>query len=185
MKICKSLNKKIASEIRLGKIAIIPTDTIYGIVAVANDENAVNRVYDIKNRDKTKPFIILISDISDLEKFSISLSINMISQLSTYWPGPNSLILQCDNPKFDYLTRGRTALAFRLPDDKPLREFIRKTGPLVAPSANPEGGLPAVDIESAIKYFDKKIDIYVDAGKINNLPSHLIDLSGGTPIIYR
>ncbi len=178
-------NKNLVKGIVSGKVAVIPTDTIYGIVACATNESLVKKVYEIKKRTPDKPFIVLIADIADLGIFNVSLPIDLLSQLKDYWPGPNSLILSCDNTKFNYLSRGTKSLAFRLPDDKKITDFIRKTGPLIAPSANPEGQEPAIDISVAIKYFNNQIDYYVDFGKIIGHPSNLIDFTSGLPIKLR
>jgi L-threonylcarbamoyladenylate synthase len=178
-------NNNLIKGIRDKKIAVIPTDTIYGIVACATNESSVKKVYAIKNRTPDKPFIILIADVADLGIFNVSLPIDLLTQLKDYWPGPSSIILSCDNPKFDYLSRGTKSLAFRLPDDKKLTDFIRKTGPLIAPSANPEGKKPAIDINDAIGYFNDQIDYYVDSGRIIGHPSHLIDFTSGSPIKIR
>ncbi|MEI6850772.1 MAG: L-threonylcarbamoyladenylate synthase [Candidatus Saccharibacteria bacterium] len=185
MKVIKSLTNKIAIDIKAGKLAVIPTDTIYGLVASALNKNAIEKVYSLKKRAPQKPFIILISDISELGFFKISLSMDLLAKLSEYWPGPNSLIFQCDNSDLDYLTLGRNTLAFRMPANKLLRSFIRKTGPLIAPSANHEGQKPAVDIKSAIDYFQEKVDYYVDYGFIDNQPSNLIDLTNDYPVRLR
>lgn len=186
MTIYKSLDdNKLVAGIQSGWVGVIPTDTIYGLVARATNKDAVKRVYDVKSRSVHKPFIILIAEIADLGKFNVSLPIELLSQVSDYWPGPNSLILECDDPKYEYLTRGTETLAFRLPNNNALREFIRKTGPLVAPSANPEGREPAKDINTAIKYFGNKIDFYVDGGKLVGRPSNLVDFSNGSAVKLR
>lgn len=186
MIIYKSIdNKNLVNVVKAYKIAVIPTDTIYGIVACATNEASVKKVYAIKKRTPDKPFIILIADIADLAIFNVILPIDLLTQLKDYWPGPNSIILSCDNSKFDYLSRGTKSLAFRLPDDKKLTDFIRKTGPLIAPSANPEGQKPAVDIKDAIGYFNNQIDYYVDSGRIIGNPSTLIDFTSGYPIKIR
>ena len=182
MIIYKSLNNKmLIKAVQSGKPAVIPTDTIYGIIASATNKSAVEKVYKIKERMPEKPFIILIADIADLGIFNVSLPIDLMARLADYWPGPNSLILSCDNLKYDYLSRGTKTLAFRLPGGRSLRDFIRKTGPLVAPSANPEGGRSSEDINDAIDYFKNKIDYYVDHGKIICQSSSLIDLTSGFP----
>ena len=91
-----------------------------------------------------------------------------------FGPGKTSIILPCPDEKFHYLHRGSNFLAFRLPADAPLRQFIYRTGPLVAPSANLEGLPPATTIEEAQNYFGDKVDFYIDGGKMEGSPSKLI-----------
>lgn len=95
------------------------------------------------------------------------------------------MILPCKSTKFQYLHRGTKSLAFRLPKKKPLRELLEKTGPLVAPSANPQGLEPAKNITEAKKYFGDMVDVYVAGGKLEGKPSKLISLLEKKPKILR
>ena len=173
------------SILKTGKIAVMPTDTIYGIVARAEDKNVVERVYKIRQRAPAKPCIILIGDLAELEKFSIKLSREEKNRLKKYWsasssldgPGPVSIILDCLDDKFSYLHRGTKGLAFRIPASPELRNLLIHTGPLIAPSANVEGAEPAHNITEAKKYFGDLIDRYIDGGEITGKPSKLIQLN--------
>lgn len=96
-----------------------------------------------------------------------------------------SVIFNCSNKRFDYLHRGVKSIAFRLPEKKFLKNLIKKTGPLVAPSANPEGEEPAQNITEAKKYFGDKVDFYVSGRIKNNLPSTLVEIKNGKIKILR
>ena len=163
----------------------MPTDTIYGMVGMAEYENTVNRIYKIRKRNPNKPCIVLIGDISDLGKFSITLSEEqkrIIESFST----PTSFVLDCGEEKFSYLHRGTNTLAFRLPMIEELRDLLLKTGPLIAPSANPEELSPAKNVPEAKKYFGDSVDLYVDGGEIHSKASRLIKLhKDGTVDILR
>lgn len=177
--------KKIIKILSSGGVAIIPTDTIYGISALALDRKAVERVYKIKKRRPTKPMIILISDIGELDLFKVKVDEKTKKMLREVWPGKISVILPCLSAKFLYLHRGTKSLAFRLPKNKKLIELLEKTGPLVAPSANPEEFPPARTIVEAKNYFGDEIDLYVDGGKIKSRPSRLIRFGDGKIKILR
>jgi L-threonylcarbamoyladenylate synthase len=168
-----------------GGIGVLPTDTIYGIVASALNKKAVLRVYEIRKRNPKKPFIILISSLKVLDLFGIKLSAPARKILNKVWPGKVSVILPCPHKKFSYLHRGAKTLAFRLPDKKQLIRLLKKTGPLIAPSANLEGLPPVKTIKEAKKYFGSKVDFYVNAGKLNSLPSTLIAIKNSRVIIKR
>lgn len=116
-----------------GGVGVLVTDTIYGIVGRALDQNVVKRIYKIKGRDKQKPFIVLISSIADLASFNVTIDNQTEKILKTFWPGSVSIILPCAPKKFAYLHRGANSLAFRLPKKKSLAEILKETGPLVAP----------------------------------------------------
>ena len=180
--------KEIVEKIKNRGVGIIPTDTLYGLVGVATSPNVIKRIYDLKHRDPDKPFIILISSIDDLKKFAIKLNDKQYATIEKYWPGSVSIILPCATPnvaQFEYLHRGTKHLAFRLPADKKLRDLLIQTGPLVAPSANPEGEIPATAIKQAREYFGNQIDFYIDGGTLKSEPSTLVrlDKTGGVETI--
>ena len=150
-----------------GGVAVIRTDTIYGIVGRADNQAAVERVYRIKGRAPEKSPIILISEPSDMfDMYDPSL----LDTLRAYWPGPNSIILPSQSGP-SWITRGNASIAYRLPADAPLQELIRTVGPLAAPSANPEGLPPAETIDQAKQYFGDAVDYYCDGGTVTNLAS--------------
>ena len=168
-----------------GGIGVIPTDTLYGLVARALDEKAVERVYQVRGRRPDKPCIILIADVSDLEKFGVLLDQATKQLINRLWPGPVSIVLPCTRPEFSYLHRGTKTLAFRLPADEELQTFLRQTGPLIAPSANSEGQSPAATIEKARAYFDDAVDFYIDAGPRSTNPSTVLTIENGKVRVVR
>ena len=168
-----------------GGIGILPTDTLYGVVASAHIEGAVERIYTLKGRDENKPFIILISDIADLVRFGIKITKQHKAFLDSVWPGPVSVILPCTLKKYTYLHRGTQSLAFRLPKNPRLRALLKETGPLVAPSANPQGKKPAHTLAEAKKYFAKDVDFYSSGGRKEGKPSRIVSLVSGEPVVLR
>jgi len=168
--------QKIIKILKNGGVGVMPTDTIYGILGSALKKETVERIYKIRKREKTKPFIILISKVSDLKIFKIKPKEFQKKLIKKFWPGPFSLIFSSPHKEFSFLHRGKKSLAFRIPKPKWLRSLLEKTGPLVAPSANLAGRPFAKTIKEAKKYFGKKVDFYFDAGKIDKKPSSLIDI---------
>lgn len=168
-----------------GGVAVIPTDTIYGVVASALSRSAVEKVYHVRGRSPNKPCIVLISSLRDVELFGVTISAQDRDVLRKVWPAPVSVLLPCQGKKLQYLHRGTQRLAFRMPADAALRAFLQKTGPLIAPSANTEGGIPATTVASAIEYFGDKVSAYVDGGALKGLPSTLISLDDGRTSVIR
>jgi len=158
-------------------VGIIPTDTLYGLVGRAQDRETIERIYRLKGRQPNKPLIVLISSLDDLAKFKVKADAKTKKVLKKYWPGKISVILPCPHQEFEYLHRETKTLAFRLPDYPELTHLITQTGPLVAPSANPEGLPPAKTLSEARNYFGDKLDFYVDAGRLDSLPSTLISVT--------
>jgi L-threonylcarbamoyladenylate synthase len=166
-------------------IGVIPTDTIYGIVGSALKPTVVEKIYEIRKRRKEKPMIVLISSINDLELFEIKLEEDIKRRLLQIWPNPVSIILPSDSEKFSYLHRGTNSIAFRIPDNSLLIALLKKTGPLVAPSANLEGEDPSKTIDEAKKYFGDKVNFYIDGGNLKSSYSTLVKLSGNNLEVLR
>jgi len=174
MKILSEFNDQLVDVLKSGGVAVIRTDTIYGIVARANYEAAVERIYAIKHRTPEKSSIVLLAKPEDVFDAPGPRELEVTKDL---WPGKNSIIFPSSQaPK--WLDRGNESIAYRIPDNKNLRELIGKTGPLIAPSANPEGLPPAMSVQEAIGYFGNKVDIYVDGGQVtDNTPSKLFKVT--------
>lgn len=177
--------KEIIETIKAGGVGVIPTDTMYGIVGSALSKKTVERIYNVRKRTSSKPLIILISKIGDLKIFDIKVDTELEKKLKKLWPNKVSVILPCKQKRFEYLHRGTNRLAFRLPKDKKLREFISKTGPIVAPSANTEGDKPSKNIKQAEKYFGANVDFYLDKGDMSVVPSTIVEIENGEMKIVR
>lgn len=177
--------KKLTLLLKKGGIAVMPTDTIYGVCGSALKKEAVERIYKLRKRSKSKPFIVLISDPEDLKIFGIKLLKIDKKLLQKIWPAKISVVLPCQSKKYAYLHRGLNSLAFRMPRDKLLRKILKISGPLVAPSANLEGQKPAETIKKAKKYFGRKVDFYVSAGRLVSKPSTMIKIKNGKIIVVR
>ncbi|MFI5271352.1 MAG: L-threonylcarbamoyladenylate synthase [Candidatus Saccharimonadales bacterium] len=155
-----------------GCIAVIPTDTVYGLVARAEDKSSVKRLYDLKNREQ-KPGTIIAANIKQLE--TLGLKHRYLKAVEQYWPGPISVIIPVSNPELEYLHLGKLSLAVRIPDDEKLIGVLLKTGPLLTSSANLPGKKPAETIKVASEYFGQEVDFYEDGGDLSaRKPSTLI-----------
>lgn len=153
-------------------VGVIPTDTIYGLVARAADQAAVKKLYKLKNRDD-KPGTIIAADIGQLEE--LGLKHRYLKAVEQFWPGAISVVIPCSDPDLKYLHRGKLSLATRIPDDKPLVELLRKTGPLLTTSANHPGQAPAHTVTEARKCFGEAVNFYVDGGDFSkHEPSTII-----------
>jgi len=133
-------------------IGVIPSDTVYGVVARATDKVAVERLYRLKAREK-KPGTIIAATIDQLVE--LGLKRRYLTAVERYWPGPVSVIIPC-GPELEYLHQGVQTLAVRIPADEQLREFLALIGPLMTTSANRPGEPVAQTISEARDYFARK-----------------------------
>jgi len=164
----------IATTLLAGGLAVLRTDTIYGVIASANNQRACEKIYELKGRDGDKACIVLVADESqmwdDASRRAFQRAVPLIDD--NY---PTSVIVEIGADTPDWIHRGKDSVAFRIPRTAPwLIELLKLTGPLIAPSANPQGLAPATDIDEAIAYFGEAVDAYVDGGEVqSNEPSHL------------
>lgn len=178
-------DQKTIDILKNGGIGIIPTDTLYGLVGRADLPETVERIYKVRKRNPDKPLIILSSSIKDLDRFGIQTNKELDRVTDKLWPGKVSIVLPADREGIEYITRGTNTLAIRIPDKKELQALLKETGPLVAPSANPEGKTPARNIEEARNYFGEDVDFYVDEGELNGESSTLVVLENSKPKVIR
>lgn len=167
--IINDFNKFVIDSLNKSQVVVIPTDTVYGIAVRAADENAVNNLYKLKNREH-KPGTIIAASIDQLVDLGIKR--RYLTAVSGYWPGPISIEIP---HSINYLNQGTGRQAFRIVKDIKLIKLIEQTGPLLTSSCNLPKKPPANNIDEAYKYFGDKIKVYVDGGDLaGRLPSTLI-----------
>jgi L-threonylcarbamoyladenylate synthase len=177
-----SFDDRVIELLKQGGVGLLPTDTIYGLSCRALDRPAVEKIRQLKNRDAHKPFIVLISDIKMLDLLSISKS--QVEMVKQYWPGPLSVIFKAPGSP-NWLHSGTKSLAVRMPNYEQLKDLIAKVGPIVSTSPNLHGEAPVDSAAKAKELFGDKLDFYVDAGILQNLPSTLVELKDGRLEVIR
>ena len=161
---------QVARLLERGRVGIMPTDTVYGLVALAADPHAVGRFYALKNREQ-KPGTLIAANESQLIHLGVPQT--EIDKVSRWWPNPLSAVLPVDG--HGYLHQHVGTLAMRITADIQLAELLHSVGPIITSSANQPGQPPATTIEEAIAYFGDDVDFYVDGGTIRHvLPSTIV-----------
>lgn len=174
--------ERITEALSGGELAVVRTDTLYGIIALADNETAVEDVFEAKGRDRTKPCIVLVADATDVPEFG-----HIVAQVSADHDKPTSVIVPATIQP-EWLLRGGDSIAYRVVRDPFLKSVIEAVGPVIAPSANPEGLPPASTIEQAIDYFGDEVGCYVDGGTVpeNIQASQILQIfSDGTTQVIR
>lgn len=152
--------------IKEGAVGSIPTDTIYGIVASAKNEQAVSKLYNLKNRDK-KPGTLIAASIEQVVELGVKR--RYLTAVEQFWPGPVSVVIPTSGG-LDYLDLGKKSLAIRIPASKELRKLLQNTGPLLTTSANPPGLAPANNVEKIETYFKDQLEFLVEGGDLTSRP---------------
>ncbi|HMS32218.1 MAG TPA: tRNA (guanosine(46)-N7)-methyltransferase TrmB [Candidatus Saccharibacteria bacterium] len=170
------LDSSVVDVLKNNQLAIFKSDTIYGIFASALSLRAYQNLIKVRPKSAGKYYIVLISGKQDA--LSLGISEDDFNRVSSLWPGSVTVLLKTNNNKYAHLTNSDGQIGIRLPGDKNLRKLLSLTGPLLAPSANPEGQIPASNIEQAQSYFSDSVQLYVDSGEVslNQPPSTVIDI---------
>jgi tRNA threonylcarbamoyl adenosine modification protein (Sua5/YciO/YrdC/YwlC family) len=174
---------EIARTLAGGAVVLMPTDTVYGLHALARDDEAVARVAAIKGREDTKPFIVLAASMDQLQPLGICAPRNVLEALESLWPAPLTAILPLDAAIA--ASRGGTTLAVRIPALDWLRELITRTGPLVSTSANRSGEPLVESPEMLARELQERLDGIVDGGVRTGEPSAIVDLTSAEPHLLR
>lgn len=165
-----------------GAVGVLPTDTVYGLVASARDEAAATRLYKLKHRHH-KPGTIIAASIDQLVDLGIPR--RYLKVVEQYWPGPVSVIVPTEM-NLGYLHLGKFSLACRIPGDQALRGFLGEVGPLITTSANHAGQKIANTIHEAEKYFKDEVDFYVANGDLSDhKPSTIIRIVDDAVAVVR
>ena len=169
-----------------GELAIVPTDTVYGIIADATNEEAIKKVYMAKRRSFSKPLIIMVSSIEMLKKYVKNISDVEKRLIEKYWPGRLTILFKRNNKISDLLTNGGDYIGIRLPDNKELCKLMNMLNkPLVSTSANISDNMTITEISMLEDELKNNISYIVDGGKLNDLPSTLIKVEDEKIIFLR
>lgn len=162
---------EIAAALLAGGVLLLPTDTIYGLHAVAANAAAVARIARMKGRDGAKPFLILASSAAQLEAMGCIVP----PILNDLWPAPLTAVLR----------QGGTTVAARVPAVGWLRKLAETAGPLVSTSANRSGEPPVEEPSALARDLQNGLDGLLDGGPRNGEPSAIVDFTGTEPRFIR
>ncbi len=165
-----------AAVLLSGQVVLLPTDTIYGLSCLAQDEAAVRRIAAIKGRSADKPLIVLVNGLQMASDYAM-ISGAAQKYLAELWPGPITAILPSRSNLPIAVTGGLATIAMRWPKNDWLNQLIALVGqPIVSTSANLAGQTPITSIDEAGQYFiNDRPDLIIDAGILKNPPSRIID----------
>ena len=179
--------KKITTEevlniLKTGGIVVSPTDTVYGLLADATNEVAVQKLIKVKERPPGKPISVFVSDFRMMKEY-IYIDNKQENTLKQFIPGPFTVVLRSLHAISAHLESENGTLGVRIPDYPFIRDLVRAFGkPLTATSANPSGYPPFYSTDVMLREFPKSklqfIDLLIDSGNLpHNKPSTVVDLT--------
>lgn len=175
-----------AEILRAGGIVAIPTETVYGLAARADNPKAISDVFAAKGRPQDNPLIVHISDLSELDGVARDIPQTAFTCAGNFWPGPFTMILPRGAEVDPQVSAGLETVAVRMPSDNIARAIIRAAGPLAAPSANTSGKPSPTTAERVLEDLDGKIDAVVLAGECTvGVESTVVSLVARPPRLLR
>ena len=178
---------KPAEIIKNGGIVVFPTETVYGIGTNGLDENAIRKLYEVKERPLNKPINLLVSSIDMIKSVTKDITELEYFLIKEFFPGPLTIILKKKSIVPDILTAGNDTIGIRMPDQEIALRLIEYAGvPIATPSANISGNPSGIEMKKIMEEFKEKVDCYIDGGKSKiGLASTIIQVVNEVPIILR
>jgi L-threonylcarbamoyladenylate synthase len=176
------------AAIRAGGLAIVPTDTVYGLATTASSEAPAQRLYEAKGRAEIQPTALVAADLDALFDCVPELHGEKEGVVArALLPGPYTLVLPNPARRFPWLTGSRpTTIGVRVPAVEGVAAgVLRGVGAMVATSANLPGGRDPRRIEDVPDELRAAVDAVVDGGELPGTPSTVIDLTGAEPLVIR
>ena len=170
--------------LRAGGLVVYPTDTLLGLGARADDRDAVARLRRAKGRPGVQPMSAAVSSLEEIELYA-ELSAPARAWVRRHLPGPFTVLVRPTaraRRELSAAIAGAPTLGLRVPDHPVARELARRTGPVVATSANRHGRPPARSAAAARAAFGRTVAVYLTARPPpSGRPSQLVDLTGTSP----
>ena len=187
--------ERAAAHVRAGGLLILPTDTVYGIGALASDAAGVSWLLAAKGRDRRMPPPVLVADPAQAADAVVRLPDAARALIGAFWPGALTLVLDARADLDWDLGESDGTVALRMPDHPLALELLRRTGPMAVTSANRTGLAPATDAAAALAAFPGRVALADDAAGPHGadillldggptpgpVPSTIVSLAGGSP----
>ncbi len=179
--------KEIIEILKKGGVIIFPTDTVYGMGADVKNEEAVNKVYQIKNRPKDKPLILFIEKKEKILNLIQKIPFSAQKLINDFWPGPLTLIFKASLSAPQSVVSKEEKIGIRLSAHKIPCEIIKESKILLATtSANVSGQHPSLKIEEISENLKKKVDLIIDGGEtFLGEESTVVDTTFSPPLLIR
>ena len=176
-----------ATMLKKGGLVALPTETVYGLAADAENSGAVILLFEIKQRQREQLLSVLVSGMEMVENYCQNIPPAAYALAGKYWPGPLTMILEDKGVVSALVNDGGDTLGVRCPDHPVTMAVIEKSGhALAAPSANITGQPSPKTAQEVLGYFDNHIEGVLDGGPCQlGVESTIVDLTGEGPRILR
>lgn len=171
--------------LKRGGLVAFPTDTVYGVGALAFDADAVESIYSAKDRPVEKAIPILIGGPEDLDKVTTDIPPIAARLAARFWPGPVTLVLP-KHPNLPDVVSATPTVGVRVPDHPIARALLRAAGPMAVTSANISGESSPKTADEVSRQLNGRIPLILDGGETpGGVPSTVVNCLGTEPVILR
>jgi len=167
---------EICDVIQKGGIVAFPTETVYGVGIHFNDEEALERLMEAKNRDYSKAITLMVADKADISQYAY-ISPQAQKMIDQFMPGMITLIFKKKESVRDSMTNGKSTIGIRIPDSEFVLSLLKKVGPMLVTSANLSQHSNTTSTQEVLNQLDGRIDLVVDGKTSDNIASTVVDVS--------
>jgi L-threonylcarbamoyladenylate synthase len=155
--------------LRAERVIVLPTDTVYGLAALAGSRRAVDDLYSLKDRPASMPIAMLVASHEQVSTLVVGVSASAKRLMEAFWPGPLTIVLAAREGQ------GPATVGVRCPDHDFVRALARRVGPLAVTSANRHGELPPASAPDAARSLRGEVALVIDGGPCALLASTVVD----------
>ena len=178
--------KQVVNILKNGGVIVIPTDTVYGLACDALNIDAVDKIYKLKQRNYSKPMVVLVSDKDMLKKYTSSINKLEEELINEYLPGPMTIVLKKSNLIHDIVSSNKDTIGIRIPNNKELIDIIKQLDkPIVATSCNISNEDVITNISILDESIKNNVDYIYDGGLINRASSTIVKVDNDKVVILR
>ncbi|MEM5775844.1 MAG: L-threonylcarbamoyladenylate synthase [Anaerolineaceae bacterium] len=168
-----------------GGVVAFPTDTVYGLGCQVSQPDSIDRLYEIKGRDASKPIAVLLGGIEQLPQVTAGLGKTANRLAARFWPGALTLVI-AGNPVLPKNLSPLPTIGVRMPDHPFALALLRQAGPLATTSANLSGMPSPVTAQDVLAQLNQRVDLIIDGGLCpGGVPSTVVDCTGADPRVLR
>jgi L-threonylcarbamoyladenylate synthase len=176
---------RVAAALASGAVVGIPTDTVYGLAALASSNDALDQLFELKGRPLDLALPVLVADLEQAEDFIKAPNATLSYLAARFWPGALTIVVPTDAQVSSGLGGDGGSVGLRCPADDVVRDLCRRIGPLAVTSANRHGEPPITLAAQFSPVFGESVAVVFDGGIRNGLPSSVVSLVEGEPRCLR
>lgn len=179
------LISRVVDTLKDGKVIAYPTDTTYGIGCSIFCKKCIEHIYQMKQRDRRKPFSVICSSLSEISQYA-RVSNSAFKIIKRYLPGPYTFVFEATREVPDLLITRQKTVGIRIPDNRICIELVTALGnPIITTSANISGEEPEGDPHTIAETFGKQLGLIIDGGILTTDVSSVVSLIGAVPEVLR